>query len=153
MPSNLESVSTKQQRIAEVAQRSPKIAMTSLSHYIDLEWLKEAYRQTRKDGALGIDQVTHETYAKNLDENLQNLLVRLRSGTYKAPPVRRKHIPKGNGETRPIASVARWTAVAFGLAKSAFRWSAIAYKRQRPTEAGYCNGAEAPSPAWQMPDL
>jgi retron-type reverse transcriptase len=102
MHSNLNNVSTKQQRISEVARCSPKIVFTSLSHHIDLEWLKEAYRRTRKDGASGIDRVTHEEYARNLDENLRNLLERLRSGTYKAPSVRRTHIPKGNGETRPI---------------------------------------------------
>lgn len=85
------------------AQRSPKIAFTSLAHYIDLEWLIEAFHRTRKDGAAGIDDVTGKQYADNLNENLQNLLDRLKSGTYKAPPVKRKHIPKGtSGETRPI---------------------------------------------------
>ncbi len=103
MPGNSEHVSTIQQRIASVAQRSPEIAFTSLAHYIDLEWLTEAYHRTRKDGCVGIDDVTGKQYADNLNENLQNLLARLKSGTYKAPPVKRKHIPKGtSGETRPI---------------------------------------------------
>jgi len=103
MPRNLENVSTIQQRIATAAQRSPKIAFTSLAHYIDLEWLIEAFHRTRKDGAAGIDDVSGKQYAENLRENLQNLLTRLKSGTYKAPPVKRKHIPKGtSGETRPI---------------------------------------------------
>jgi len=103
MHRNSENVSTVQQRIASVAQRSPKIAFTSLAHYINLEWMLEAYHRTRKDGAAGIDDVTGKQYAENLHENLQNLLERLKSGTYKAPPVKRKHIPKGtSGETRPI---------------------------------------------------
>jgi retron-type reverse transcriptase len=103
MPSNLKKVLTVQQRIAAVAQRSPEIAFTSLAHYIDLHWLEEAYHRTRKDGAAGIDEVTGKQYAENLRENLQNLLDRLHSGMYKAPPVKRKHIPKGtSGETRPI---------------------------------------------------
>ena len=103
MPGNLDNVSTIQQRIASVAQRSPKVAFTSLAHYINLEWLDEAYHRTRKDGAAGIDDVTGKQYAENLYENLQNLLDRLKSGKYKAPPVKRKHIPKGtSGETRPI---------------------------------------------------
>ena len=55
MPRNLDNVLTTQQRIAELAQRSPKIAFTSLAHYIDLQWLEEAYHRTRKDGAAGID--------------------------------------------------------------------------------------------------
>lgn len=103
MPRNSEHVSTIQQRIATAAQRTPKIAFTSLAHYIDLEWLVAAFHRTRKDGSAGIDGVTGKLYAENLHENLQNLLERLKSGTYKAPPVKRKHIPKGmSGETRPI---------------------------------------------------
>ena len=103
MRSNLEKVLTVQQRIAEVAQRSPEIAFTSLAHCIDLQWLEEAYHRTRKDGAAGVDDVTGKQYAENLHDNLRNLLDRLQSGTYKAPPVKRTHIPKGTkGETRPI---------------------------------------------------
>lgn len=103
MPGNLGSVLTVQERIATLAQRSPDFAFYSLAHYIDLYWLKEAYDRTRKDGASGIDDVTGEEYAENLYENLQDLLNRMKSGTYKAPPVKRVHIPKGTGkETRPI---------------------------------------------------
>jgi len=103
MPGNLGIVSTIQQRIAELAQRSPDFSFFSLAHYIDINWLMEAYSRTRKDGSAGIDNVTGKEYAEKLYENLQNLLSRLKSGTYKAPPVKRKHIPKGTGgETRPI---------------------------------------------------
>lgn len=103
MPRNLENVLTIQQRIAELAQRSPDFAFFSLAHYIDIQWLEEAYHRTRKDGAAGIDDVTGKQYAESLNDNLQNLLNRLKSGTYKAPPVKREHIPKGTGnETRPI---------------------------------------------------
>jgi group II intron reverse transcriptase/maturase len=103
MPGNLDSVSTVQQRIATLAQRSPEFAFTSLAHYLTPEWLESAYHKTRKDGAAGIDDVTGKQYAENLHDNLQSLHERLKSGTYKAPPVRRTHIPKGtSGETRPI---------------------------------------------------
>jgi group II intron reverse transcriptase/maturase len=103
MPRNLENVLTTQQRIAELAQRSPEIAFTSLAHHIDIQWLEEAYHRTRKDGAAGVDDVTGKQYVEHLHDNLQNLLVRLKSGTYKAPAVKRMHIPKGTrGETRPI---------------------------------------------------
>jgi RNA-directed DNA polymerase len=53
-----ETVSTRQQRIAELARQAPQMAFTSLNHYIDREWLKEAYRRTRKDGAVGVDGQT-----------------------------------------------------------------------------------------------
>ena len=103
MPGNLGSVLTVQERIAKLAQRTPEIAFYSLAHHIDLNWLQEAYDRTRKDGAPGIDDVTGRGYAENLYENLQNLHDRVKSGTYKAPPVKRVYIPKGSGrETRPI---------------------------------------------------
>ena len=96
-------VSTRQQRIVELARQTPPMAFTTLSHHIDLEWLQEAYRRTRKDGAVGVDGQTAREYEVNLEVNLQNLLNRAKSGTYKAPPVRRVHIPKGTGkDTRPI---------------------------------------------------
>ena len=70
---------------------------------MDKSWLREAYRRTRRDGAVGVDGVTAEEYEAHLDENLQSLLDRTKSGSYRAPPVRRVHIPKGSGnETRPI---------------------------------------------------
>ena len=71
---------------------------------MDIDWLKEAYRRTRKDGAVGVDGVTAEEYEQDLEENLHSLLDRAKSGTYRAPPVRRVHIPKGGSstETRPL---------------------------------------------------
>ncbi len=101
--SSSESVSTKLQRIAGLAKQSPGMGFTSLAYLIDMDWLGEAYRRTRKDGAVGVDEQTAAMYAVNLEKNLQSLLDRAKSGTYKAPPVRRAHIPKGTGtETRPI---------------------------------------------------
>lgn len=97
------SVSTKQARIAKLARQMPEAAMCSLSYQVDLEWLGEAFRRTRKDGAVGIDGQTADEYAENLEANLQSLLDRAKSGSYRAPPVRRVHIPKGDGsQTRPI---------------------------------------------------
>src|SRR5437868_13113247 len=64
--------------------------------------MKEAYRLTRKDGAPGIDGVTADDYATNLQANLADLLERIKSGRYKAPPVRRTYIPKADGWQRPL---------------------------------------------------
>jgi group II intron reverse transcriptase/maturase len=97
------TVSTKLGRIAKLAREMPQAALTTLAHYIDIDWLRQAYRRTRKDGATGIDRQTADEYANNLDDNLRSLLERAKSGSYVAPPVRRVHIPKGDGsETRPI---------------------------------------------------
>lgn len=98
-----EAVSTKLLRIAKLAQEMPEVALTSLSHHIDIEWLREACKRTRKDAAVGVDGRTWRGYEARLEENLRSLLARAKSGTYRAPPVRRVHIPKGTGqETRPI---------------------------------------------------
>jgi len=76
---------------------------TTLAHHLDLQLLRTAYQRTRKDGAAGIDGRTGKQYAEKLDANLESLLDRLKSGTYRAPPVRRVYIPKGDGsKTRPI---------------------------------------------------
>jgi RNA-directed DNA polymerase len=97
------TVSTRQQRIAELAKQSPEMGFTSLAHHIDLVWLIAAYQRTRKDGAVGVDGQTADAYAEHLVDNLQSLLDRAKSGTYRAPPVRRAYIPKGTGsETRPL---------------------------------------------------
>jgi RNA-directed DNA polymerase len=94
-------VSTRLQRIAELARRMPDRQLTTLSHHIDIDWLKEAYRRTRKDGASGVDGQTAEHYAVNLDANLESLLTLVKTASYRAPPVKRVHIPKEGG-TRPI---------------------------------------------------
>jgi retron-type reverse transcriptase len=73
-----------------------------LNHYLDYDWLYQAYRRTRKDGAAGIDGVTAKDYEDHLRENLQGLLERLQSGRYQAPPVRRVYIEKDNGTLRPL---------------------------------------------------
>jgi group II intron reverse transcriptase/maturase len=97
------TVSTRLERIAKLAKDRPNVALTTLAHHIDVDWLREAYRRTRKDGAPGIDGQGAEQYAEHLEENLRSLLERAKAGSYRAPPVRRVHIPKGDGsQTRPI---------------------------------------------------
>jgi len=101
--SSSQDVSTKLERIAKLAREIRGATLKTLAHHIDVNWLREAYRRTRKDGAPGVDGVSAEQYAEHLEENLQSLLDRAKSGRYRAPPVRRVHIPKGDGtDTRPI---------------------------------------------------
>jgi RNA-directed DNA polymerase len=96
-------VSTKQLQIAELAAARPEESLTSLNQYLDMDWMKEAYRRTRRESAAGVDGQTMEEYGKELESNLQKLIGLAKSGRYQAPPVRRVHIPKGDGkETRPI---------------------------------------------------
>ena len=93
---------TQRIRITELAKRDPTRVLTSLHHFIDLQWMYEAYFLTRKDGAVGIDDVTAEEDKVELGANLRDLLERFKSGSYRAPLIKRVHIPKGDGKTRPI---------------------------------------------------
>ena len=99
-----DSVSTRQRRIAELARQAPQVGFTSLNHHLDFTWLLVAYWGTRRDGASGVDGITAADYEADLIANLRSLLDRAKSGSYRAPPVRRVHISKGPGsnETRPI---------------------------------------------------
>jgi len=99
---NLDSVSTTQKRIAELARKLPGKPILTLAHHIDMALLRDAYSMTRKDGSPGVDGVVAEEYERELETNLQRLLDGFKSGTYKAPPVRRAYIPKADGGQRPL---------------------------------------------------
>ncbi|WP_317705582.1 group II intron reverse transcriptase/maturase [Methylomarinovum caldicuralii] len=101
--SSQENISTRQRKLVELARIEPKLELTTIAHHIDVVWLEEAWRRTRKDGAAGVDGVTASQYAAALEENLTRLLERFKTGRYRAPAVRRVHLPKpGTGKTRPI---------------------------------------------------
>src|SRR3954451_21383367 len=99
---NSKNVSTKRNQIAELARKMPGVGLRTLAHHIDIDWLREAYVGTRKDGGPGIDEVTAEEYGSNLKANLTPLLEQFKSGTYKAPAVRRTYIDKADGGQRPL---------------------------------------------------
>ena len=96
------SVSTKLNRIAELARKMPGVELRTLAHHIDMDMLLVAYARTRKDGAAGIDEVTAEEYERELKANLTRVLDEFKSGTYWAPPVRRAYIEKADGGKRPL---------------------------------------------------
>jgi len=104
MPRPGTTISTRRNRIAKLAREAPELVFTSLNHHIDIAWLMEAYRRTRKDSRPGVDGQTWAEYGEDLEANLRSLLNRFKSGTYKAPPVARAYIPKGGraGKLRPI---------------------------------------------------
>ncbi len=100
---NSTTVSTKLRRIAKLAREMPEVELNTLAHHIDMDWMREAFRRTRKDGAAGVDGRSGREYGADLEANLQSLLDRAKTGRYRAPNVRRVHIPKGRGrETRPL---------------------------------------------------
>jgi RNA-directed DNA polymerase len=102
--SSLNDISTRQEKIAQQTRRAPSMVWTTLAHHIDVEWMHEAYRRTRKDAAVGVDGVTAQAYEAALTANLTGLLSQFKTGSYRAPPVRRVHLPKegSHDKTRPI---------------------------------------------------
>ena len=96
------SMSPRLLKVVERAQREPEGRFHSLAHLIDVPALRRAYGRIRKDGAVGVDGVTKEAFGRDLEGNLRDLHERLRSKRYRHQPIRRVHIPKGQGKTRPI---------------------------------------------------
>jgi RNA-directed DNA polymerase len=98
-----EPVTTKLQRIAEKARKEPGFKFTSLYHLMNEELLRGCFKRLRKDAAAGIDKMTKDMYAENLEANLSNLTNRLQRMAYIPQPVRRKYIPKpGSAKQRPL---------------------------------------------------
>lgn len=94
---------TKLERISQLSKENPDMVFTSVWHMINIDLLKECHREMDGKKAVGIDGVTKEEYEKNLEENLTNLVERLKDRSYKPKPARRVDIPKGKGKTRPLS--------------------------------------------------
>ena len=84
-------------------RNNPGFRFTSLAHTIDKKMLTECHASMDGDKAVGIDGVTKEDYAENLNENLDDLLDRMKRNAYKPKPARRVEIPKDNGKMRPLS--------------------------------------------------
>jgi len=96
------NMSTGLQKVAERAKREPAGQFHSLAHLIDAELLFGAFDRIRQDAAVGVDGTTKEQYGQELAKNLHNLHQRLKAKRYRHQPIRRVHIPKEKGKTRPI---------------------------------------------------
>ena len=91
-------------KVVDRAKREPEGRFHSLAHLIDVPALERAYHRQRSTAAVGVDGITKEQYGQNLEANLQDLHARLKAKQYRHQPIRRVHIPKGQGrgQTRPI---------------------------------------------------
>lgn len=98
----LDRMSPQLQKVATRAQGHPEEAILSLAHCIDVPALERAFHRLREDAAVGVDGVTKEEYGRDLERNLRELHVRLKAKQWRHQPIRRVHIPKGEGKTRPI---------------------------------------------------
>jgi group II intron reverse transcriptase/maturase len=95
--------STKLARIGELSTKDRTLVFNNLGHIIDVEMLKSMFEQLDGRKAIGIDGVTKTKYAKHLDENLENLVRKIRRGTYCSKASRITEIPKEDGSVRPLA--------------------------------------------------
>jgi RNA-directed DNA polymerase len=89
-------------KVVERAKKDPNARMYSLARLIDPDALKRAFARIRKDAAVGVDGITKDQYGQQLEENIQQLHGRLKAGQWRHRPIRRVHIPKAPGKTRPI---------------------------------------------------
>src|ERR1700740_2891759 len=96
-------MSTKLDRLSELAKEEPKRQFFSIAHLITPEALYAAFRSLRRDASAGVDGVSYEQYEKDAEGNIRQLYERLKGGAYQAQPLRRVYIPKENGKQRPIS--------------------------------------------------
>ena len=90
-------------RITELAKEDKERKFSSIAHLLTVDTLHEAFKDLRKDASAGVDHVTHTKYATEVQKNLEQLHDRLKSGKYRAQPLRRIYIPKEDGRRRPIS--------------------------------------------------
>ena len=102
----LETMSPQLSKVVERARSEPEGRFYALTHLIDVPALARAYGRMRNDAAVGVDGVTKEQYGQELEVNLGGLHARLVSKQYRHQPIRRVHIPKEKGGTRPIGIAA-----------------------------------------------
>ena len=100
--STSDHVSPELLKVAERAKREPGARFHSLAHLIDVAALRRAYDRVRKNAAVAVDGITKEQYGQGLEARLADLHDRLKTKRYRHQPIRRVHIPKDNGKTRPI---------------------------------------------------
>ncbi|MFH1574354.1 MAG: reverse transcriptase domain-containing protein, partial [Acidobacteriota bacterium] len=96
-------MSTTLSRISELAREDRKLRFLSIAQLLTVEALVGAFYRLRKDASAGIDGVTYAVYEANAQENVEKLHDRLKSGRYRAEPLRRVYIPKEDGKSRPIS--------------------------------------------------
>jgi len=93
-------MATKQQDIRTLSEKHARLE--TLINHVNYETLMAEHRRQARNKAVGVDRVTKEEYEENLEENLKNLVQRMKSFSYRPQPVRRVEIPKANGKKRPL---------------------------------------------------
>jgi len=88
-------------RIAELAKTHGRLQ--TLIHHVNAETLKAEHKRQKRGKASGTDRVTKDEYGEKLDENILNLIARMKTFSYRPQPVNRVYIPKeGSDKLRPL---------------------------------------------------
>src|SRR5690606_20809113 len=95
-------MSTVKMQIAERSRRNPGEALTNLQQFIDEEFLEECLNLLNRQSAVGVDGQVWQSYNEERQERIPELLKGFKSGSYRAPHIRRVYIPKGEGKYRPL---------------------------------------------------
>jgi RNA-directed DNA polymerase len=98
-----ETVSQALERIRQAARQRKKERFTALLHHVNVDLLRQAFFEIKKDAAPGVDGVTWQDYEAGLERKLEDLHARVQRGAYRALPSRRVYIPKPDGRQRPLA--------------------------------------------------
>lgn len=101
-PPSCDHFKTKLLSLTKRARQIRDTQLKTLMHLVDKEWLSESWKKLRKGAAFGIDAISTEMYAGNLEQNLDSLLYRMKQGKYNAQPVKRIYIPKADGKKRAL---------------------------------------------------
>ena len=96
-------MTTKIARINQIAKEKPKEKFTSIYHLINEELLEECFKELDGTKAVGLDKMTKEEYSKDLENNIKNLVEKLKNKSYRPTPARKVKIPKANGKERGLA--------------------------------------------------
>lgn len=100
--SELNNTMYKLSSISKCANENKTFQFESLAHFLNSEFLKDCYLKLDRNKAVGIDEVSWQEYNRDLDDNLEKLVQRLKNKSFRPLPAKRVYIPKGNGELRPL---------------------------------------------------
>jgi RNA-directed DNA polymerase len=103
---NRETVTQALDRIRLAARQRKKERFTTLLHHVNVDLLRAAFFEIKKDAAPGVDGQTWKDYAATLQPRLEDLHARVQQGAYRPSPSRRVYIPKPDGRQRPLAVAA-----------------------------------------------
>lgn len=88
--------------ITEIVRKDRRCKLKNLIRFLDNEGLAECFYLLKKNKSAGVDGVTLEEYERNLDENISDLIRRMKTFSYRPQPVKRVYIPKADGKQRPL---------------------------------------------------